>query len=146
MDAIIDPATSASPAGLRNSLTLLFETARRTASERGWPVLASLTVSLQTAPQRAVPEAGDCFYWEQPSKGIRLGGAGEAVAFEADEDGTRFELLQDRVEGLFTTAVVEPIEAKPMALAGFGFDADAWRDGTWDGFPDGVIFIPRLLC
>src|SRR6476469_7235771 len=111
MDAIIDPATSESPAGLRNSLTLLLEPARRAASDRGWPVLASLTVSLPTAPQRAVPGSGDCFYWEQPSKGIRLGGAGEAVAFETDEDGTRFELLQDRVEGLFTTAVVGPNEA-----------------------------------
>src|SRR5687767_1773376 len=145
MDATIDPATAATPEGLRKSLASLLETARSTASERGWPVLASLTVELQTAPRRAVPETGDCFYWEQPSKGIRLAGAGEALALAAEDD-TRFDSLQDRVEALFSTAVVEPADVTPLALAGFRFDAEAWRDGTWDGFPDGLVFVPRVLC
>ena len=68
------------------------------------------------------------------------------MAFAAEEDATRFESLQDRVEALFATAVVEPADATPVALAGFTFDAEAWRDGTWDGFPDGLVFVPRLLC
>src|SRR5205823_11925534 len=33
-----------------------------------------------------------------------------------------------------------------VALAGASFDAEAWRDGTWEGFPDGLVFVPRLLC
>src|SRR3954451_18367088 len=115
MDAIIESAAAATPEGLRKSLTSLLETARRTASERGWPVLASMTVEVQTPPQRAVPETGDCFYWEQPSKGVRLAGAGEAVALAVEEDDARFDSLQDRVDALFSTAVVEPADAVPLA-------------------------------
>ena len=68
------------------------------------------------------------------------------MALAAEEDDARFESLQDRVDALFSTAVVEPADATPLALAGFAFDAEAWRDGTWDGFPDGLVFVPRLLC
>jgi isochorismate synthase len=142
----MDATATATPASLVPALTSLLDKARDAALDRGWPVLASLTIPLTDIPGRAVPQTGGSFYWEQPSKGIRIAGAGEAVAFAADEDGARFESLQDRVEALFATAVVEPADATPVALAGFAFDAEAWRDGTWDAFPDGLVFVPRLLC
>src|SRR3954454_16330582 len=114
----MDATVIAAPATLVPALAALLETARRSAAERGWPVLASLTVELPSTPKRAVPQTGDAFYWEQPSKGIRIAGAGEAVTFAAEEDVARFESLQDRVEALFATAVVEPANATPLALAG----------------------------
>jgi isochorismate synthase len=142
----MDTTVTATPANLVPALTALLDRARRSAAERGWPVLASLAIDLVSAPKSAVPQTGDAFFWEQPSKGICLAGGGEAVSFAAEEDATRFESLQDRIEALFATAVIEPADATPVALAGASFDAEAWRDGTWDGFPDGLVFVPRLLC
>lgn len=142
----MDATVSISPATLVPALTSLLEKARDATLDRGWPVLASLTIELTEPPGRALPRTSDAFFWEQPSKGIRIAGAGEVVAFAADEDGSRFESLQDRIEALFSAAVVVPPDATPLALSGFAFDAEAWSDGTWDAFPDGLVFVPRLLC
>jgi isochorismate synthase len=128
----------------RAELVAVLEKARDSAVERGWPVLASIGVPQPRGVELPFPETGDAFFWEQPSRGLRFAAAGAAVELTGHEDA-RFETLQDRIDGLFSTAVVEPADAMPIALAGFCFDAAAWRDGTWEGFPDGLVFVPRLL-
>src|SRR4051794_25712188 len=98
------------PDALTERLLPVLRAALDKARSLGRGVMASLTVDLTAAPSRALLDGLDCFYWEQPSKGVRLAGIGSALDVSA-EGADRFERVRAGIGAFFDDDVLEPAGA-----------------------------------
>lgn len=91
----------------------------------------------------------DTFYWERPARRLALATAGRAAAITTSGRNhitaaamERHALLDGAVR---ITAAGTPAGslAGPTLVGGFAFDPCA-RGALWDGFPDGLLVLPRF--
>ncbi|NTV65722.1 MAG: isochorismate synthase, partial [Oscillochloris sp.] len=129
------------------------ELARERARQLGRPVLVS--VSAQAAPDdplalfaRAAGATHNRFFWSRPSQGLAVTGLGSAWDIAAGGAG-RFASVAAAWRDLVATACVDADPALPfagpVAAAGFSFDPLRPPSGLWADFPDGLLFLPRML-
>jgi isochorismate synthase len=137
---------------LRQRLDVLLERARAAARDGGRPVLASLTVPCPDFDPVAVfAAAGERTktFWQQPDAGVAMVSLGVASRVELT-GGRRFADARRAWRDIVGRSVTEPSAAPfeaPVATAAFAF---APRDGggrgrPWQGFPDAVLSVPRLM-
>jgi isochorismate synthase len=92
----------------------------------------------------------ESFFWEQPSRQFALVGIG-AASFIETSGPTRFTsasaawhaLQQDMI--VATAPGTSTNNAGPVLCGGFRFDPLSPHTELWDGFPDGLLILPRLL-
>ena len=136
-------------------LLTLREAASRSAHlDRG--VLASLTQPIEWYDALRVFTAstglGERFFWEQPSEQSALVGVGTATTIET-HGNTRFTTAAAAWRVLLQEAVIRYSsgcrggrdEGGPLLFCGFAFDPLCSHTLLWDGFPDGLLVLPRLL-
>ncbi|PDV99316.1 isochorismate synthase [Candidatus Chloroploca asiatica] len=129
------------------------ELARRRARRLGRPVLVSVTAEVKVRDPLALFARGigvthNRLFWSVPSRGLAVAGLGAAWSFAASGPG-RFAQAAEAWRDLIATAAIDADPALPfsgpMAAAGFTFDPLCPNDGGWDGYPDGLLLLPRLI-
>ncbi len=131
----------------------LAEVARERARQLGRPVLVSVTAPV--APDdplalfaRAAGATHNRFFWSRPSAGLAVAGLGSAWDIAAGGAG-RFASAAAAWRDLVGAACVDADPslpfAGPVAAAGFAFDPLRPPSGLWADFPDGLLFLPRML-
>ncbi|WP_129626725.1 isochorismate synthase [Candidatus Oscillochloris fontis] len=129
------------------------ELARQRARQLGRPVLVS--VSAPVSPDdplalfaRAVGATHNRFFWSQPSQGLAVTGLGAAWEIAASGEG-RFVSAAAAWRDLVAHACIDADPnlpfAGPVAAAGFAFDPLRPTSGLWADFPDGLLFLPRMI-
>lgn len=154
---VTSPAPSPGPLSVAGSdLLALLEQARERARDRGAPVVASLVVPMVAPDHRVLALAldrleDDAFVWRPPGSAGAMLGAGLAHAAVASGP-SRFAAARTTWKELCDAAVVQRLDADapslttgPVLVGGFAFDPLSARDPMWDGFPDGLLILPRLL-
>jgi menaquinone-specific isochorismate synthase len=138
----------------RLPLDALREAAAR-AARSGHPIVASVTMPVPWLDTLrffdAAHAAGfaDTFYWERPVRRLALAAAGRAaVIVTTGRDHITAAATERRAllnGAVRVTAAGTPAGslAGPMLAGGFAFDPRA-RGALWDGFPDGLLVLPRL--
>jgi len=113
-------------------------------------ILASWTapVEPEDALRLVSTAAGKRVYWEVAADGTACAGSGEA--WQAEGTGaTRFATLRAAWQQTLATAVIrcDPAYPRPapLAFAGFRFNPEGRSDPAWRDFPDGLLYLPRLL-
>ncbi|NTV63384.1 MAG: isochorismate synthase [Oscillochloris sp.] len=131
----------------------LAEVARERARQLGRPILVSVTA--QASPDdplalfaRAAGATHNRFFWSRPAEGLAVTGLGSAWDIAAGGAG-RFASAAAAWRDLIDTACVDadptlPFSG-PVAAAGFAFDPLRASSGLWADFPDGLLFLPRML-
>lgn len=127
------------------------------AMQTGQATLASLVINVPASdPLRILHAcqqlyAGDCFYWEQPSRQVALVGAGTTLRLETN-DAARFETMALSVRKLGAETIIAYDSAcdsslfhGPMLFGGFSFDPLHQRTALWHDFPAGLLILPTLL-
>jgi isochorismate synthase len=94
---------------------------------------------------------GECFFWEKPEDQRAFVGIGTATTIET----TGVDSLNDATlscRSLQRNAVVGFAPGKlpthvtgPILFGGFAFDPLRPTTSLWDGFPDGLLILPRVL-
>jgi salicylate biosynthesis isochorismate synthase len=119
----------------------------------GRPILASVTVQLPHRDpldffRRGAALAGDRFFWARPDESFAMAGVGTAWTLALD-GADRFEHARAAWRALCQEAVIQagevPRGTGPVVLGGFSFDPLCPRTPLWDGFPDGLLLLPRYL-
>lgn len=142
--------------GREGMLTMLREAADRAARHtRG--ILASFTYPIERFDTVRVFTAalhagrGEVFFWEQAAQHAALVGVGAVTSLEtsggsaiADAATAWRALLQDAVIS-YAPEVVPAYGSGPTLFGGFAFDPLKPRTALWEGFPDGLLVLPRLL-
>jgi isochorismate synthase len=113
-----------------------------------WPVAAYDPLRIFEAADRL--ETEESFFWEQPFRQLALVGIGAASLIETSGP-TRFttaaavwrELLQDMV--VATAPDMDANNSGPVLCGGFRFDPLSPHTSLWEGFPDGLLVLPRML-
>ena len=127
--------------------------AARKARALGRPVLASLTASLPPLDPldvfgRSIPAARSLMLWARPADRFSLVGVDSAWAFTTDgpDRFTRASAAWQRVrdQGVACGAEAGPWGAGPVALGAFSFSPQPTGGALWDGYPAGVLVVPRL--
>jgi len=129
------------------------ELARRRARRLGRPVLVSVSVAVRPHDPLALFARGvgvthNRLFWSVPSAGLAVAGLGAAwhVAASGPE---RFAIAADAWRDLIAHAAIDADPALPfsgpMAAAGFSFDPLRPAEGLWDGYPDGLLLLPRIV-
>src|SRR5262245_55796813 len=120
--------------------------ARRESMTRSAVALSTLAPPRLVVATAAVPDESEPlallqafpgtrhFYWEQPSAGIALAGAGATVAFSASG--------RDRFADL--PVALADLTPDVVAVGGFSFDGVAAVRGPWRGFPAAEWVVPRV--
>ncbi len=88
----------------------------------------------------------DRLYWDRPDAGVALLGIGAAWTVEAGaaESARAWRnLLRDAVT--YDGDSARDQLAGPLLMGGFGFDPHCPSTPLWDGFPAGLLTLPRLL-
>ena len=127
------------------------EEAARTAMHADRTTLVSFTTAVDTIDPLAVFQrtAGEeRALWVQPAAGFSMVAIGAAARLAGRGPG-RFAQVEAARLRLLSTAFVEqmggcPVPA-PVLLGGFAFDPAAERGPEWEGFPDALLVVPRLL-
>ncbi len=129
------------------------EIARRRARLLGRPVLVSVTTAVRTRDPLALFARGlgsthNRLFWSVPRRGLAVAGLGAAWSFAAS-GSQRFTAADNAWRELIATAAIDadprlPFSG-PMAAAGFAFDPERPPAGAWDGYPDGLLLLPRLV-
>jgi isochorismate synthase len=135
------PRVTALPAQLLRGFADLARRARAASVRGGGPVLvwASTRVEPLGLPW-ALTSPG--WVWAKPARGLAVWASGETWAAEVSGAG-RFSEAARAWRRVAQGALWEGPLA-PVAFAGFAFDA--WRGtGLWEGFPEGVVAVPRVL-
>lgn len=153
-------AYATGPAPLHNERELLHATfghAARRATQLGKNVLASFTQLIGPHDPLAMfcalrqLELGGSIYWELPAEKRAFAGAGIAITIETS--GTACyretaeawkEVRQEAVIGYTSSATPRKLVG-PVLLGGFAFDPLAPHTQLWEGFPDGLLTLPRFL-
>lgn len=99
--------------------------------------LVSLSVPLPRWPAVAPEAAGDWCFWQRPDQGLRLAGAGIALAATSAGEG-RFAALAAAQRGLL--AGWRYTGAPPRAFAGFAFAPEGGAP-----LPNARLWVPELL-
>jgi len=97
---------------------------------------------------------GEVFFWEQPSEQSALLGIGTETTIETTGNTSAVDaavqwraLLQEAV--ISSTDDVQETNAVygrgPVFFGGFAFDPNNRRTQLWEGFPDGLLILPRFL-
>ena len=129
------------------------EIARERARRSGRPVLVS--VSARVKPDdplalfvRAMGATHNRFFWSVPSAGLALAGLGAAWSYEIS-GANPFPAAQAAWRELAAEAAIDADPALPfsgpLAAAGFAFDPTCPSSGAWDGFPEGMLLLPRVV-
>ncbi len=113
-----------------------------------WPVTACDPLHIFKAA--GLLEMAESFFWEQPSRQFALAGIGAASLIRTSGP-TRFtaaatawrELLQDVVVAAVPDTSAN--NACPVLCGGFRFDPLSPHTALWEGFPDGLLMLPRIL-
>lgn len=141
-------------------LRALLNQAAAQAVQTGKATPASLVLPIQESDPLRIFQVfqclypGECFYWEQPARRMALVGAGTAVSIQAS-GAERFagaaqtwQRLRDEVliqySPDFTTDQAKTAHG-PALFGGFSFDPLRARTSLWQGFPGGLLVLPRLL-
>jgi isochorismate synthase len=129
------------------------EAGRRRASQEHRAVVASTVLRIPACDplaffERGAALSGDRLLFMHPSDGYALAGVG--AAWTLSVDGTAlFERANRAWQELFRGAVVDaPADAAgvgPLAMGGFAFDPLRPATELWEGFPDGLLVVPRYL-
>jgi isochorismate synthase len=97
---------------------------------------------------------GECFYWEQPARQMALVGAGVVLSIETTgaECFTQAALAWQQLR---REAIIRSLPGfagelphtgnGPVLIGGFSFDPLRTRTPLWNGFPAGLLILPRLL-
>jgi isochorismate synthase len=138
-------------------LTAALEQAATRAYQTGQATLASVVLPAPDSDPLRVFRAwqqlfaGCCFYWEQPAREIALLGAGTTYTIETHGD-ERFLAAAQSWRTLQREAVIYDVASPadssaqgPVLFGGFRFDHLRPATETWEGFPDGLLVLPRWL-
>ncbi len=129
----------------------VLEAGEREAAQSGEPVLVSTTTRVaHTDPvelfERA--KAEERLYWEQPGEGFSLVAVGAVARLSGRGEG-RFSQVAAAWRRLLSRAVTDVVDpapvAAPVCLGGFAFDPARQREANWEGYPDGLLLVPRFL-
>ncbi|MFV9507065.1 MAG: isochorismate synthase [Oscillochloridaceae bacterium umkhey_bin13] len=128
------------------------EIARRRARRLGRPVLVSVTTEVGprdplTLFARGLGVTHNRLFWSVPARGLAVAGLGSAWSFGAT-GAERFARTAAAWRELIAEAAIDadptlPFSG-PMAAVGFSFDPLRQPSGHWDGYPDGLLLLPRL--
>ncbi len=138
---------------------LLLTTLRRAierAADIGRPVLASILLPVPSCDALSVfhtfqeAQIGSGFFWEQPAQQKALIGVGSAFEIEVSGPGrfaqaTRmWQDLQHNALVAYAGGTLPEQVGGPILFGGFAFDPQPHTE-LWQGFPDGLLVLPRLL-
>ena len=144
----------------RTQLYAVLNQAIARAAQTGQATLASLVLPLPASDPllvfRAFQQlyAGECFYWEQPSRHMALVGAGTALSIQTDgsrrfaDAAQAWQQVRDEAAIHYASdSAIGQIsdEHGPVLFGGFCFDPLRPRTALWQNFPDGLLILPRLL-
>ena len=139
---------------------LLLTTLRRAierAADIGRPVLASILLPVPPCDALSVFDAfqkaqiGAGFFWEQPAQQKALVGAGTVYEIEVSgserfAQATRmWQDLQHNALVAYAGGTMPEQIGGPIFFGGFAFDPQQSHTELWQGFPDGLLVLPRLL-
>ncbi len=130
-------------------------TGQQRALSLGQPVLVSLTLPVEprepVALYATISPEREAYFWEQPSSGRALVGAGVAAALQAQGEA-RFAATSAQWRALLRHAIIVatpdlPDDAArgPILCGGFAFDPHRPRTPLWRGFPDSLLVVPHAL-
>ncbi len=145
------PAAREAP--LRQQIQARLEEGARRVGQPRRPTLVSVTLALEAHDPLALFARGAAlsphrFFWAHPQS--RMSFAGLGMAWTAASAGARrFADAAESWRALCADALVDgPADAfgaGPLALGGFRFDPERAHDPLWEGFPDGLLTLPRVL-
>jgi isochorismate synthase len=135
-------------AALRLASERAVQSGRAVVTSLTWPIAACDPLRIFKAA--GLLEAGESFFWEQPSRQLALAGIG-AASFIETSGATRFttaaaawsKLLQDMV--VASAPGTSANSTGPLLCGGFRFDPLSPHTELWEGFPDGLLVLPRTL-
>jgi isochorismate synthase len=123
----------------------------------GHTVLASFTQPVGPCDPLAVFRVfsqqglGECFFWEKPEDQRAFVGIGTATTIEATgtdcltDAATACRALQRDAMVGFAPGKLPTHVTGPILFGGFAFDPLRPATSLWDGFPDGLLVLPRVL-
>ncbi|HEV2579572.1 MAG TPA: isochorismate synthase [Ktedonobacteraceae bacterium] len=148
------------PCGKEQLGTLLRKTLRAAAdrsARSGRAVLASITLpveridAIQVFAGSRLAGFGTRFFWERPSEQTAFVGIGAAARIET-HGASHFASAAAAWRALLDDAVIDTLPnafplpgGGPVAFGGFAFDPLSLHTPLWEGFPDGLLTLPRLL-
>ena len=139
---------------------LLFATLYRAttrAALSGQTVLASFTQPVGPCDPLTVFRVfsqqglGECIFWEKPEDRRAFVGIGTAATIEAagtdclNDAATACRFLQRNAVVGFAPGKLPTHVTGPILFGGFAFDPLRPATSLWNGFPDGLLVLPRLL-
>ncbi|GAB4213932.1 MAG: isochorismate synthase [Roseiflexaceae bacterium] len=138
---------------LRQQIQTRLEGGMQRIGEARRPTLVSVTLPLPVHDPLALFARGATlfphrFFWAHPQSRVAFAGLG--VAWTAASEGAkRFADAAESWRALCTDALLDgpagALGTGPLALGGFRFDPERSRDPLWEGFPDGLLTLPRIL-
>ena len=138
-------------AAFAERLAYVLETGERKAARSGEPVLVSTTVPVPHVDPAELfgrAKAEERVLWEQPSDGFSLVAIGAAARLTSGGEA-RFSQVTAAWRSLLSQAIVDVADpapvAAPVCLAGFAFDPARRREPHWEGYPDALLLVPRIL-
>lgn len=127
------------------------EEAARAAAHADRATLVSFTTAVGAIDPLAVFQrtAGEeRALWVQPASGFSMLAIGAAARLTG-RGPERFAQVEAAMRRLLSTAVVDQVEGcpiqAPVIMGGFAFDPAGERGPEWEGFPDALLAVPRLL-
>ncbi len=99
-------------------------------------------------------QLGECFFWSRPAEQRAFVGVGSVATIEtqgitcvSDAALVWRELQQRIVTGKATNIIgaSSALSGGPVLLGGFAFDPVHTHTELWQGFPDGLLILPRFL-
>lgn len=132
-------------------------TAKVRAAQVDRSVLTSIVLPIEAFDALSVLHAfhylklGECFFWEQPVQQKALVGMGVTSVIETagpqrfTEATNQWRALQHDALVIRPLGVIPDNVGGPTFFGGFAFDALSSRTNLWDGFPDGLLILPKVL-
>jgi isochorismate synthase len=139
---------------------LLFATLYRAttrAALSGHAVLASFTQPVGPCDPLSIfrvfsqQGTGECFFWEKPEDQRSFVGIGNATTIETTganclhDAATACRSLQGNAVVGFAPGKLPTHVTGPILFGGFAFDPLHPSTSLWNGFPDGLLVLPRVL-
>jgi len=134
-------------------LRALLANGLRRAQQAGRPVLVSMVLRAPAVDplaffERGARLAGERVFWSSPGGECVIAGVDAAWTL-AVNGSKRFAKASTAWHDLCANALLEDpfgaIGAGPLLLGGFSFDPLRPATGLWEGFPDGLLMLPRYM-
>ena len=142
-----NPLTSVEAGGLRDPSSAM---ATRSAIDTDGFTLTSITTPIDTIDPLTVfqrTSGEEKALWVEPAAGFSMVAIGAAARL-GGRGPERFAQVEAVRRRLLSTAVVEQVDGcpvpAPVFLGGFSF-APAGESPEWEGFPNALLVLPRLL-